>query len=92
MGYKPSGAAKSRREEDGEAPSEETGKGPHRLAETGDRAVGAAVLVTAMASPSESALARGAANFAIDHGPGKNFHSFEPQQFFTRPRMIFSSC
>lgn len=49
MGYKPSGAAKSRREEDGEAPSEETSKGPHRLAETGDRAVGAAVLVTAMA-------------------------------------------
>ena len=43
MGYKPSGAAKSRREEDGEAPSEETSKGPHRLA------VGAAVLVTAMA-------------------------------------------
>lgn len=32
-------------------------------------------------SPSESALARGAANFAIDHGPGKFFTRLSPNNF-----------
>lgn len=32
-------------------------------------------------SPSESALARGAANFAIDHGPGKSFTRLSPNNF-----------